>query len=237
MSNDKIKVYKNPDRNKTENYKPYVPQYQLRGLDPEEHKSSTLPSNVSGAAPILPLDNSRASRPMIRQPYAEAVASPVGRGKGPVPNVGNNMEHTWSSVDGDIIDDLGNDLPLNPNHPMIDNNDFVSASALGLPPEQLPALDEMQHPASKIFSEPDFQSSLNGSKSDDLYQIIHDLEENSYLLIVSGVAMCSGPLEEIQDQARALIFGEHELCDGNPIPSEDLVILKRTKIKVGVFLE
>ena len=55
----------------------------------------------------LPKDNPRAKRPLIRpQPYAEAVPSPVGRGRGLLPNVGNNLEQTWSGVDGEIVDDL-----------------------------------------------------------------------------------------------------------------------------------
>jgi hypothetical protein len=51
------------------------------------------------------------------------------------------------------------------------------------------------------------------------------------------VPLCSGPKEEIEDQARALVFGEHEMCDGNPVPVDDIVILKRVKVKVGLFLE
>lgn len=243
MSNGKIKVYKNPEREAKENYKPYVPQYQLRGMEPEEHKSST--TTVIGIRPKtdLPSDNPRAPKPPIRQPYAEAVSSPVGRGRGPVPNVGNNMEHTWSSVNEEIVDDLTGNSALDPDHEMIDNNEFVTAQALGLK-EELPMLDEIAHPSQKIFNPKTFlsQDELNRvmktqESQDDLFSIVQDLEENAYLLIVNGVAVCSGPFEEIQDQARALVFGEHELCDGNPIPAEDLVILKRAAIKVGLFLE
>lgn len=223
MSNGKIKVYKNPNRDKPETYQAYVPQYQLEGKEPIE-----IGGSINGFVKPnpLPLDNPRAVRAPIRQPYAEAVSSPVGRGRGPVPNVGNNMEHTWSAVNGDIVDDM----ELDPNHPMVDNNDYVSASALGLPeevPQPKPFLT--QNELTHIMKQEQSQ--------DDLFSIVQDLDEDYYLLIVNGVAVCSGPVEEIQDQARALVFGEHELCDGNPIPTEDIIILKRAKIKVGLFLE
>lgn len=240
MSNGKVKIYKNPERETTETYKPYVPQYQLRGIEPEEYRASVtgLTSKIN-----LPSDNPRASKPPIRQPYAEIAQSPIGRGKGPVPNVGNNMEHTWSSVNEEIVDDLAGNSGLDPNHEMIDNNEFVTPQALGLS-EELPMLDEVAHPTKKIFNPSTFKSQNelneiieNQKTQDDLFSIVHDLEEQAYLLIVNGVAICSGPLEEIQDQARALVFGEHEMCDGNPIPVEDLVVLKRTSIKVGLFLE
>jgi hypothetical protein len=244
MSNGKVKVYKNPARNVSETYKPYVPQYQVRGIEPEEHKSSQSSILGMGVKPNpLPLDNPRAPKSAIRQPYAEATSSPVGRGRGPVPNVGNNMEHTWSSVNEEIVDDLTGGSALDPNHEMVDNNDYVSASALGLS-EELPALDEVAHPVAKQFTPKNFLSQAelaNVMKTeesrDDLFGIVEDLEEGTYLLIVNGVAVCSGPADEIQDQARALVFGEHELCDGEPIPAEDLVILKRATVKVGLFLE
>lgn len=237
MSNGKIKVYKNPNRGKPETYQAYVPQYQLEGKEPIEIGGGS--ANILIKPNKLPLDNPRAARSPIRQPYAEAVSSPVGRGRGPVPNVGNNMEHTWSSVNDEMIDDMD----LDPNHPMIDNNEYVTASALGLP-EELPQLDEVVRPQQKIFNQKSFlsQEELNNviktqESQDDLLSVVQDLEEDSYLLIVNGTAVCSGPLDEIQEQARALIFGEHELCDGNAVPVEDLIVLKRASIKVGVFLE
>lgn len=227
MSNGKIKVYKNPNRGKPETYQSYVPQYQIEGKEPIE-----IGGSINGFVKPnpLPLDNPRAARSPIRQPYAEAVSSPVGRGRGPVPNVGNNMEHTWSTVNDEIVDDM----QLDPNHPMVDNNDYVSAKALGLPEDVMPqpkrdASFLSQHELSHIMKQEQSQ--------DDLFTVVQDLEEGSYLLIVSGVPVCSGPAEEIQDQARALVFGEHELCDGNPIPAEDIVVLKRAQIKVGLFLE
>lgn len=242
MSADgKVKTYKNPNRDKGTDYKPYVPQYVVEGVEPREFKSAMVSSNTKIATPQpLPLDNPRGRRPALRQPYAQTTTSPIGRGKGPVPNVGNNMEHTWPNVDGDIIDDLSGE-PVDPNQSMIDNNDEVSELAFNLPFRNGATAKDLvpQNPYSAhVTVEHEVQAVRQPlDDTNNLLPIVADLDEGSYLLIVSGVPICSGPLEEIQDQARALVFGEHELCDGNPVPDDDIIILKRVKVKVGLFLE
>ena len=222
MSQSKIKLYKNSERAKTEVYKPYVPQYQQMGLEPEEFKSPTLTAPVMIAASNV--DNPRVRKVGLRQPYAEASQSPIGRGRGPIPNVGNNMEQTWSSIDGDIVDDLEQNVS---SGQYIDNNDYVTEAALGQ------STNTTKHRQQVAPVKP---ASSNKSL-DDLDSIVQDLSEGAYLLIVNSVAICSGPLEEIQEQARAIVFGEHELCDGVPIPADQLLILKRISIKMGLFLE
>jgi hypothetical protein len=241
MSKDKVKLYRNPDRNKVETRTTYTPQYQVMGIEPEEFKSAIAPTvhpaHVVAKSPTT-ADNPRVRQPSIRQAYAETVPSPVGRGKGPVPNVGNNMEHTWSTVDGEIVDDISSEIP--DDQPMIDNNDYVSDAALGLSGqdhvefhEDLPTLDEVANPSKKKFV---VQAEV-ATDLDDVMPALHNLDEGEYLLIVNGVAVCSGPADEIQEQARLLVFGEHEMCDGNPIPIDDILIIKRVSIKVGLFLE
>lgn len=230
MSNDKVKIYKNPERNKTANYQPYVPQYQVFGLEPEEYKSPALPTNVAVAKSIPNAPNPRLAKPAIRQPYAENIPSPVGRGKGPVPNVGNNMEHTWSSVDGEIIDDIS-PQEVEADQSMIDNNDYVTDVALGLPKET-EMMNRDNSSTSKFITEDEFKSALN--KEQINFQL---LNENDYVLLIEDSLICNGSLDEVQEHARALVFGEHELCDGNPVPIDDIVVLKRVKIKIGLFLE
>lgn len=244
----KVKVYKNPERNRPEPHKQYVPQYQLMGVEPEAYKSPLAPGYAVPVAKTPSQDNPRTQRPAIRQPYAEAVTSPVGRGRGLLPNVGNNLEQTWSGVDGEIIDDISG---VDPNQTMVDNNDFVSATALGLPEEMeteedevLPSLDEVTNPPRKQFTDkPEDKSFLtknelqNALTEEYLSTVIKQLDENEYLLMVEGQAVCSGPEEYIQEQTRLLVFGEHELYSGNPVSVDDIVVIKRAKIKVGVFLE
>ena len=250
MSNTgKVKLYKNKARiNQPTNLKPYVPQYQLMGVEPEEFhgKSEVSAPPIVNRIP-LPKDNPRAPRPLIQQPYAETVASPVGRGRGLLPNVGNNMEQTWSGVDNEIIDDI----ELDPSHPMIDNNEFVSAAALGLPggsAEDMMEVEEEDLPepqARSAFPVDDTEEKTfltqnelqDALKEEYLSTVLQQLDEEEYLLMVDGSSVCSGPPEEVQLQTRALVFGEHPLCNGNPIPIDDIIVLKRIKIKIGLFLE
>lgn len=238
MPDDKIKYYKNKARADKDIYQPYVPQYQVMGIEPSEIKSAvSSPLNVQVIPPVPTEDNPRTRKVGIRQPYAVPTPSPIGNGG--VPNIGNNMEHAWSSDGDEIIDDLfyQNLDEVLDNRPMIDNNDYISDVALGLldlaPVEELPSLDEVAIPIAKQF----VSSKETTSETDDIYDILYSLSENDYLMIVSSVAVCSGKLEDVQEQARLLVFGDHELCDGHPVPLEDILIIKRAPIKVGLFLE
>ncbi len=242
MSNsEKPKIYKNPARKTLPSgLKPYVPQYQLMGVEPEEYNSPTSASyrigQVSKDAAVAP-SNPRLPRPVVRQPYAESTDSPVGRGKGPLPNVGNNLEQSWSSsVDGEIVDDLS-EAP-NLNQEMLDNNDFVSAAALGLPDEmEVTEVNEEEAPEKKEKTFLTGDELQNALKDEYFSEVVKQLKEDDYLLMVQGVAICSGFFEDVQEQARGLVFGEHPLCDGEPISLDDIIIIKRVKIKVGLFLE
>lgn len=222
MSDD-VKVYKNKNRGSLEVRKTYVPQYKVIGVEPTEVTNSAnfKPSNNINISEShsQPNDNPRTRRVGIRQPYAAPSTSPIGVSRGAVPNVGNNMEHMWSSIDGEIVDDLN----IDSDHPLIDNNDYVSNEAFG------------------VFNEKN-ESTLSKkvtveSVPDDTISLIYNLPEGDYLLFASGVAVCMGPVKEIQEQARLLVFGDHKLCDGTPIPAEDIVVIKRAPIKIGLFLD
>lgn len=241
MPTKQVKFYRNPERSKPTPVKAYIPQYQQMGLEPEPYTSPTSPGYQGGVVRKAPLDptNPRAPRPVIRQSYGETVPSPLGRGRGSLPNVGNNVEQTWASVDGEIVDDLSG---IDPEAEMVDNNDYVSPEALGLPPEgeELEVSAEEERPveaqgkSEKTFlTEDELQNAL---KDEYLSLVLTKLEEDEYLLLVGGECVCSGPLEEVQEEARALAFGEHQLSGGNPTPIDDIVVLKRVPIKVGLFL-
>jgi len=200
---DKIKIYKNPKRSENATYTKYVPNYQNMGVEPQEFKSAMVSPNT----PVIqrPSAENPRIRPTGLQPSPDKVV------KGPVPNVGNNMDYTWSGVDNHVINDL-QEYPTSPDHPMIDNNDFVTDEALNM-------------------------SSSEDVHEEDILPIINDLESGSYLLLVNNVPICSGPTSEIEDQVRALIFGEHELSGGVPISENNIIVIKKVPIKVGVFLD
>src|ERR1700693_3278074 len=95
------KIYRHPDRGAVDTYTPYVPQYQVEGIEPPQFRGAIIPAGTQIAKPEpLPIDNPRRRR----APFATTIPSPIEPSRGPVPNVGNNMEHSWSSVDGQIVD-------------------------------------------------------------------------------------------------------------------------------------
>jgi hypothetical protein len=222
MSNKEVKFYKNPERNKPETRQPYVPQYVIEGIEPTEFKSALAPN--ANIKPELSEDNPRTRVPSMRQPYAEAVSSPIGRGRGPVPNVGNNMEHTWSSVDGEIIDDISGEV-IDNNHPMIDNNEYVSSTALGFSENSVPVNVEL--PVAVKYP---------STATDELSEAISSLQEDEYLILVDGVPICAGSLKGIEQQVSKLVFGDHELCSGVPVSEDTIMVVKRVPLRVGVFL-
>lgn len=222
MSNSgKVKFFRNKERSvKAAQPQPYVPNYQVLGVEPQEYKSAMVPVGVPQAIPST--SNPRLPRPAIRQPYATTPTTFVGRGRDVIPNVGNNVEHTWSSVDGEIIDDVS----LDSNHPMVDNNEFVTSAALTSPEPHSYLNQQSLQEDEEVVQEPS-----------ELLDVLESLEISSYLLLVKGVSICSGPIEEIEDQVQALVFGDHELCDGEPVQEDDIMVFKKLKVKVGVTLE
>lgn len=229
---DKIKFYKNPARNKAEAHNMYVPQYKLLDVEPEKYISPTSNnSNVKIAMQKFPYseENQRNRKPSIRQPYAEIVEQVK---IGALPNIGNNVEQTWSSIDSEIIDDIS-DFDQSK---FIDNNDFVSENAFGQSAmssfeekEELPVLDEIKSPnySKKIFTKK--QSTFNIASLND------ELNENEYMLFIESVPFCSGSLDLIQEELNLLVFGEHSEFDKS-ISIDDILIIKRVKLKVGAFI-
>ncbi len=214
MSQNKPKFYKNSQRNTETAYKPYVPQYQILGVEPQEWKTSSVPSNTRMAVPNQ--DNPRVKSVTMRQEYSKPTTNQH------LPNVGSY----WSSMDANVIDDL-DDHP--PDGQFIDNNDYVSSEAFEMSPGSFETSEQRGQILPPSAQTPDYESSIHNS--------LKKLSSNSYLLMVNDIIICSGSLEEVQEQARDLVFGEHELCDGTPIPMQDLIILKKINIKVGLFLE
>jgi hypothetical protein len=118
-------------------------------------------------------------------------------------------------LDGEIIDDF----EQIDHSKMIDNNDYISSANF------------------EIAEQNGSSTSSHSVPEDSITNTIHNLKSGDYLLLVNDVIICSGDSEYIQKQACDLVFGEHELCEGNPIALEDISIIKKVNIKVGLFLE
>ena len=125
-------------------------------------------------------------------------------------NVGNNMDHSlYTSYD--MVDELGNTADLNGNFQ--DNNDFVN-----FPEDQL-----------------NMTSGLPSLKPEET--MASSVAVSEYVIVMDGVMLKKGTLEEIEAVVKSLVFGDHPLTNGKQISSEDIVVFKRVSIKVGVFVD
>jgi len=233
MSN-KVKQYQNTPVKTPQNNRSNIPQYKELGIQPVRQD---LGGQANQNIMAIPASAGRRTREVIHtsnvQPYAQQPTSTIGRGRGSIPNVGNSIEQTWSGVDSKIIGDLSD---IDPNEPMIDNNEYVSSDPSELSQEETYVKGNnfvSQYVSNAHSNESNTQVTL---KDQYLSSILQQLDEEEYLLLVNGDCICSGPLEYIQEQTRSLVFGEHELCNGEPIQVDGIAILKRVAIKVGVFL-
>jgi hypothetical protein len=58
-----------------------------------------------------------------------------------------------------------------------------------------------------------------------------------YVVIAKDQIIFIGSLKEVENEIRKIFYEEHRLCKSMKITIDDVVVLKKVKIKVGVFLE
>ncbi len=90
--------------------------------------------------------------------------------------------------------------------------------------------DEALDPTTKIVDN-------NELGSTNLYSVIGDLAEDNYLLLVRDMLVASGDMAEVERQTRQLVFGEHPLFLQESISLDYISVVKKVKIKIGLFLE
>lgn len=227
------KFYKNPQRKEKEIVMPYVPNYIVQGIEPHRVGANN-PFGIKTRATVVNNPKEEAlNNPRLRSlpimpglggiskstiPYAEvATAMPY---KYPsamtLPNVGNNIENTWNTLDNEIIDDIGLE-EIDPKSQMIDNNDYM----YGQPKEQ--------------YTHSHTQTHAQAYENTSNFTV--DLDDNEYILAMNGSIIATGSLKEIENEITKLVFGEHELCAGKQISADDLIVLKKVNIKIGVFID
>lgn len=195
-SNDNVKIFKNPNRDLQQKHSVYVPNYVQRDIQPQKHEK--LVENTKSIKPKTILNKS--------VPYANSTVKPVMGSQ--IPNIGNNMEITWSGVDAEFVDDVSG---LDLNHKMIDNNDFYAD----------PKINDME----KIE-----ESSYN-------FDYFHALQSGVAVVIVGSDIVFTGSLDDSQEIIKLLIFGEHEYCQGAPIDPDIISCFIKASIKTGVFVQ
>lgn len=196
------KVIKNPNRHKVDDIKPYVPNYRKLNIEP-----AVVDFDNSNNDPI---DMVQGGTTDDNNPRLKTLIAPENNS---VPNVGNNIEHTWAGVDGEIIDYAEIDM----DHEMIDNNDYVT-----VPNDHVTVPDELKNFLSKEELDKLTNSCFNFSS----------LDEDTYILLIDNNVVLTGDLDVVQNEIRKLLMPK----EGLPI-SGDITVLKKVKVKIGIFLE
>ena len=113
----------------------------------------------------------------------------------------------YASVDDIPFDE--NDEPIDTQGHIIDNNDFVSFG-------EAPPAPRREEPRETQSTTP---------------------EVGEYILMVLGKLIASGSLEDIEKRVKAIIYGEDQSFSGLEVGLDDIVVLKRVALKIGVFID
>lgn len=111
-------------------------------------------------------------------------------------------------------DNDGNEVNI-PDGEVIDNNDFVN----------LGPYDRREETPSQVTDNNAEQTLQETPKVGD------------YILMVNNRMVMSGTLSSIESKVKAIVYGEDEEFASVEISTDDIVVLKRLNIRVGIFIE
>lgn len=195
----------------------YVPNYKKMNIEPKVMQpANSAQFVISRGSTSNPRE--RVAPQTRTVPFAEVVvddAFPIGAG--PVPNIGNNIEHTWAGVDHDVVDDIG----LDNDTPMIDNNDYVDIESVAIGDVSQRIQEDEDMLAYQAMNVPD---------------TIDTKKLSEYSLLIFGEFYSSGTLEDIQKEVTDILYNQHALSEHATITLEDITVLKKMSIKFGVFI-
>ena len=122
----------------------------------------------------------------------------------------------YASVDDVSIDVDGQEMPATNGH-IVDNNEFVN------------------------FGVPEHLQGVSPNKThkpvvEETTEQITTPEVGDYILMVLGKLIASGSLEQIEARVKAIIYSEDSTFSGLEVGVNDVIVLKRIGIKIGVFL-
>jgi hypothetical protein len=147
---------------------------------------------------------------------------PVKMDKKQVPVIKSSKKdeiNNFSAVDGKMYDEEGNEIKVEPGH-IIDNNDYVFPPNVKLNPPST------QRETEEIMFEENNQPTILGQP-----------RVGQYILLVNGKIVDTGSLEQIESVARAILYGENEGFSNQEVRVDDIVVLKRVGINVGIFID
>lgn len=136
------------------------------------------------------------------------------------------FSQTVSEVDGSSFDDNGKHVPpvVKKDSHIIDNNEFLS---FGFGPER--KMSDAIDNGELIDLDLDFEIEAESKSS---IPAVGD-----YILMISGDVIMSGSLDIIESKVKDILYGEDEEFELSVVPQEDIVVLKRVDIQIGVFIK
>lgn len=148
------------------------------------------------------------------------VAIPASRKRDLNSTIQQLVPEVFNSINGQDFDIDGNEILFETGH-IIDNNEFVS---FGYAPNQIPQTIEIQTPFVVEAATPEKQDNTTP-------------QVGEYILMVRGKLITTGNLDKVEKIVRGIIYGENKEFIGQGILVDDIVVLKRVDIKVGIFVE
>lgn len=199
----------------------YIPEYERLGIKPvsaEFPKRNLDTSNFQESESFITKypnqDNPRTRNLDTTITNKEPL---IGIGKSKALNIGNNMDGSF------IQDDIGLD------NTYIDNNDQYSESAFSSELNN-EFYDDIS--LNKKTNKEQLNSQENIKSNKSLFDF-----EGKYVVILYNKIIANGNLKEVESIVKELVFEEHPLSSKYEINIDDIIVLKRVNIKVGVFIE
>lgn len=121
-------------------------------------------------------------------------------------------------LDKDMLDDDGNVIPFDNGH-VIDNNDFVN---LGY--DSTPRHERAEAPPPAVAANAPVENAAAP-------------QIGEYILMVMGKLVTSGDIDWIQTKVKNIMYGDDPAFAALEISMDDIVVLKRVNIKVGIFID
>lgn len=135
------------------------------------------------------------------------------------PNTEISPETYLSVDDFGGLDENGNEIPFENGH-IIDNNDYVNLGYASMPLKQ--AKQPAPTPAPAAPKPAENASSPN---------------VGDYILMVFGKLVASGTIDKIESKVKSIMYGDDPEFTGLEISMDDIIVLKRVAIKVGIFID
>ncbi len=134
------------------------------------------------------------------------------------------VPETVSAVDGEPFNHDGAHTmtPKKKDGQIIDNNEYLS---FGFSPGKL---DDAVENGDLI----DFDLEVEDKPS---APTVPDVGE--YILMIDGNIILSGPLDVIEEKVKGILYGEDIDFEFKIVSQEDMIVLKRVEIQVGVFIK